>query len=1086
MASAPETLAAGPHRPPRFTADDALRIARDVFGVVAVAAEPLPSERDQNFRLRDAAGGDLVLKLSQTGEDPGILECQNAMLERLAAAGGEFRFPRARRALSGRLIETVTAPVRPSGGAGEWTSGGNSGAALGAGAASAASPALPLAHSPTPAVTPALPLAHSPTPVHHVRLLDFLPGIPLAELRPHAPALLEDVGRMLGVLDRALAGFDHPAAHRELHWDLCRGSDVVRRHLPEVDDARRRALVERSLARVEEHLAPLRPRLRRAVVHGDGNDWNVLVAPGSDPLEPARAVGIVDFGDVVHSWTAAEPAIAAAYAMMGKRDPLAAAAHLVRGYHAEHPLEEAEIEALFPLITLRVCTSVVLAAHQRRLRPENTYLSVSERGAWALLEQLAAIHPRLAHYLLRGACGVEPHPRSKEVVAWLEAQASGIGPAPPLPPSPTLVFDLSVGSLETAGLSGRDGARAWTDLLFGQMRDAGATLGLGRWDEPRSWYTEPAFRVDTDDGPEWRTVHIGVDLFATPGTPVLAPLDGVVHAVRDNAGRLDYGPTVVLRHDAGGVPFFTLYGHLSPECLDALAPGQAVARGERIGAIGDFPGNGDWAPHLHLQLVLDMLDRDGEFPGVARPSQRNVWRSLSPDPNLLLRFPELRPASTPTADELLSVRRERIGPSLSVSYRRPLHIVRGWMQHLYDDAGRGYLDCVNNVAHVGHSHPRVVDALARQARVLNTNTRYLHESLLRYAERLTATLPEPLRVCFFVCSGSEANELALRLARTHTRRSDVVVLDAAYHGNTTSLVGISPYKFDGPGGAGRPPGTHVVPLPDPYRGPYRGEDAGRRYAEHVLQATRDAERAGRGVAAFFAEPLPGCGGQIVPPDGFLAEAFRHVRAAGGVAVADEVQVGFGRAGSHFWAFQADGAVPDIVTMGKPIGNGHPLGAVVTTPEIAGSFANGMEYFNTFGGNPVSCAVGLAVLDVIEQEELQERARRVGARLLDGLRGLMARHDLVGDVRGRGLYLGVELVTDRDAQGPAPRHASYVVERMRDRGILLSTDGPLHNVIKIKPPLQFSEEDADRVVAELDEVLGETALAKAGGGEWGSG
>ncbi|MBX6365627.1 MAG: aminotransferase class III-fold pyridoxal phosphate-dependent enzyme [Gemmatimonadetes bacterium] len=1070
-APAHESEPAPRHRPPRLTATEALCVAREVFGVDAVAAEPLPSERDQNFRLRAAAGDDLVLKLSQTNEDPGILECQNAMLERLAGVG-PYRFPRVRRALSGRLVETVTP----------------------GGAAS-----------------------------HHVRLLDFLPGVPLAEFRPRSPALLEDVGRMLGVMDRALAGFDHPAAHRELHWDLRLGRDVVRRHLGDVDDAGRRALVERTLERVEAHLAPLAPRLRTAVVHGDANDWNVLVAPGAEPTDAPRAAGLVDFGDVVHSWTCAEPAIAAAYAMMGTRDPLAAAAHVVRGYHAEHPLEAPEIEALFPLIALRVCTSVVLAAHQRRLRPENAYLSVSERGARALLERLETVHPRFAHYLLRDACGLEPHPRSKEVVAWLEARASTIGPV--VVPgggaagaasgeaavaasgsadgrtgggngrvagvtgvasaAPTLVFDLSVGSLELNGLTGRDGAAAWTELLFGRMRAAGAALGLGRYDEPRSWYTEPAFRVDTDDGPEWRTIHIGVDIFAPPGTPVLAPLDGIVHAVRDNAGRLDYGPTVVLRHDADGTEFFTLYGHLAPDCLDALAPGQAVARGERIGAIGDFPRNGDWAPHLHLQLVLDMLDRDGEFPGVARPSQRRLWRSLSPDPNLLLRFPALRPADTPTVGALLAARRERLGPNLSVSYRRPLQIVRGWMQHLYDDAGQAYLDCVNNVAHVGHSHPRVVDALARQARVLNTNTRYLHETILRYAERLTATLPEPLRVCFFVCSGSEANELALRLARAHTGRRDVVVLDAAYHGNTSSLVDLSPYKFNGPGGAGRPPGTHVVPLPDPYRGPYRGPDAGARYAEHVRQATRAAERAGHGIAAFFAEPLPGCGGQVVPPDGFLAEAFRHVRAAGGVCVADEVQVGFGRVGSHFWAFQADGAVPDIVTMGKPIGNGHPLGAVVTTPEIAASFANGMEYFNTFGGNPVSCAVGLAVLDVIEEEGLQERARRVGARLLDGLRGLMARHPLVGDVRGRGLYLGVELVTDRETQQPAPRHASYVIERMRDRGILLSTDGPLHNVIKIKPPLQFTEADADRLIAELDDVLGETALRVSSGPPAGS-
>jgi 4-aminobutyrate aminotransferase-like enzyme len=357
--------------------------------------------------------------------------------------------------------------------------------------------------------------------------------------------------------------------------------------------------------------------------------------------------------------------------------------------------------------------------------------------------------------------------------------------------------------------------------------------------------------------------------------------------------------------------------------------------------------------------------------------------------------------------------------------------------------------------------------------MLNTNTRYLHPSILRYAERLRATLPLPLSVCFFVCSGSEANELALRLARAATGGRDVVVLDGAYHGNTQTLVDVSPYKHAGPGGAGAPAWVHAVPMPDDYRGPYRRDDPARaaRYAAPVREAFERARSLGGKPSAFLCESLLSCGGQVVLPPGYLAEAYAHARAAGAVCIADEVQVGFGRVG-RFWGFETQGVVPDIVTMGKPIGNGHPLGAVVTTPAIAAAFANGMEYFNTFGGNPVSCEIGLAVLDVLRDERLPERAVRVGARLEEGLRTLAARHPIVGDVRGLGLFLGIELVLDPIARTPAPRHAAYVVERMKDHGILLSTDGPDHNVIKMKPPLVFSEEDADRAVRAYDRVLSE--------------
>lgn len=426
-----------------------------------------------------------------------------------------------------------------------------------------------------------------------------------------------------------------------------------------------------------------------------------------------------------------------------------------------------------------------------------------------------------------------------------------------------------------------------------------------------------------------------------------------------------------------------------------------------------------------------------------------------------------------TSEEILKFRRKHLGKSLSVSYKKPLKIVRGEMQYLYDETGRQYLDCVNNVCHVGHCHPHVVQAAQKQMALLNTNTRYLHDNLVKYTRRLVSTLPPSLSVCFFVCSGSEANELALRLAHTYTGQKDTIVLDAAYHGNTSSLIDISPYKHEGPGGYPTPALVHKVPVPDGYRGPlkYGTPDAGPGYADTVKLAVEHIEKAGRGVSTFIAESLASCGGQVELAPGYLAAAYAHVRKAGGVCIADEVQVGFGRVGSHFWGFETQGVTPDIVTMGKPIGNGHPMAAVVTTPAIAEAFANGMEYFNTFGGNPVSCATGLAVLDVIHNEGLQQHAWHVGKHLKKGLQGLMERHPIIGDVRGRGLFLGIEFVRDQETLEPADTEAALIVEHLRDQGILLSTDGPLHNVIKIKPPLPFDERDASRVVRALDKTLG---------------
>ena len=389
-----------------------------------------------------------------------------------------------------------------------------------------------------------------------------------------------------------------------------------------------------------------------------------------------------------------------------------------------------------------------------------------------------------------------------------------------------------------------------------------------------------------------------------------------------------------------------------------------------------------------------------------------------------------------------------LGRNLSVAYARPVHIVRGAMQYLYDDEGRQYLDAYNNVAHVGHCHPKVVAAGQRQMEVLNTNTRYLSELILEYGEKLTATLPEALSVCFFVNSGSEANELAIRLARAHTKARSLIVLEHAYHGNTTTCIDISPYKHDGRGGEGAPSWVHTARLD----------------VAHVIEIVQELEAP---LCGFIAESMPSVAGQIVLPDGFLNKVYDAVRGAGGVCIADEVQTGFGRTGTHFYAFERYGVVPDIVVLGKPIGNGHPIGAVITTRAIADSFDNGMEFFSTFGGNTVSCAIGLTVLEVVEEEKLQAHALAVGAQLLKGLRGLQQHHEIIGDVRGSGLFLGVELIRDNE---PATKEAHRIVNALRDNGILIGTDGPFHNVLKIRPPMPFSTDDAAKLLGALQTAL----------------
>ena len=1015
------------HRP-NFTPEDAIRFASIHYHLKVHAVE-LPSQIDQNFLLETSHGERFVLKIAHAEEDWNNLDLQNQMMAHLSQSLPELSCPNAVAVNTGDKITSVKDASGQS---------------------------------------------------FYMRLLTYVDGALFSDFRPHDEHLLTSLGYTLGEIDLALSDFEHPNKQDDLRWNLLNAPDIVRDHIAYITDSEQSRLIQIYWQYYEREVLPRTAHLRTSFIYNDASDTNILVQPHG--LGESYAVGVIDFGDCGYSYVVAELAIALAYAMQGKSDPIDRVLPIVQGYHAANPLTDVELEVLYGLVLMRLCVSVTIAAYQKHLMPDNAHITVNEDGIWSLLEKLRDIHPSFAHYQFRAACGLEAVPKATWVQDWLrmnQASFASIVNAD-LHNDRVPVFDFGLGSPLLAMVDDASDPQVLESVVQDVLNSYDASFGLGQYGEVRQIYTEELFVTDANSLAERRNVHLGIDLFCDPDTPVFAPLDGIVYRVYDNEGPQNYGPTIILEHsfEDGEIHFFTLYGHLNPTSLTNVVKGQQIAKGEAFAAVGTYPINGNWPPHLHFQIVLDMLAYETEFPGVGRYSQWDVWSSLSPDPNLILGIPREK-ISIPqmTQDEILFYRQQNISSVFSVSYHEPLHIVRGSMQYLYAANGRKYLDCVNNVSHVGHNHPRVVKAAQRQIAILNTNTRYLHANLIEYAQRLTATLPESLSVCFFVNSGTEANDLALRIAQTVTGNEDVLVLDHAYHGHSKSIIEISPYKFNGAGGHGKPEHVHITPLPDVYRGQHKANDplAGPKYARWADEILQQAHHRGQRIAAFFAESLPGCGGQIVLPDRYLSTVYDYVRDVGGLCVADEVQVGFGRVGQRFWGFELQGVVPDIVTMGKPIGNGHPLAAVVTTPEIAAAFSNGMEYFNTFGGNPVSGAIGLEVLNVIEDENLQEHAKQVGSYLQGRLQGLMEQFPLIGDVRGRGLFMGVELVLDRKTQEPAPAQTSYVVERMRHEGILLSTEGPFHNVLKIKPPLAFDQENADLLVDTLAQILAEDVL-----------
>ncbi|MEW2912124.1 aminotransferase class III-fold pyridoxal phosphate-dependent enzyme [Leisingera sp. JC11] len=904
-----------------------------------------------------------------------------------------------------------------------------------------------------------------------VWLLSQLPGRCYAKSEPKSNALIFEIGQVLGGSAKSLADFRHEGLERDFKWDLMRAGWITDQ-LSCITDPARREILDQTLADFAK-LEPVLAELPKQAIHNDANDYNIIVA--GDLNAPRRVSGLIDLGDMCTAPRICDLAIAAAYIVLGHSAPEAALAALVAGYHEAYPLTAAEVDMVWPLLRMRLAVSVVNSTLMAAENPDDPYVTVSQAPAWRFLEG-NTLHGGLLNARLRAACSLPVVEGAERVIAWLEQERGNFAPlmSQDLNDAPmgSLSVEKSTWPLNPFHMPLEEAARV------GEEFEDNGRIWLGYYHEPRLIYTDTAFRNGPWKASNRRTVHLAVDAFAPAGTAMFAPLRGEVFVAENRSGHLDYGGVIILCHETPeGDFFYTLYGHLDPEVLDRLKPGDAVEKGEEFCRLGDPSQNGGWAPHVHFQLALTTEGIEADWPGVGDPDEMYLWRALCPNPAALLNLPDDKVLYQPTSkDEVLAGRKAHFGGNLSLTYTDPVMLVRGWKHHLFDEWGRPYLDAYNNVPHVGHAHPRIQAVAADQLKRMNSNTRYLHPAQTAFADKVLSKLPGPFEVCFFVNSGTEANELALRLARAHTGAKGIVTPDHGYHGNTTGAISISAYKFNKPRGIGQADWVELVEVADDYRGSFRRDDPDRaqKFADLVEPAIRRLQERGHGIAGFIAETFPSVGGQIIPPTGYLPAVYDKIRAAGGVCIADEVQTGLGRLGDYYFGFEHQGAVPDIVVMGKPIGNGHPLGVIVTTKEIAESFDNGIEFFSTFGGSTLSCRTGKEVLDIVDDEGLQANARIQGTRLIKGLKMLEQRYACIGDVRGMGLFLGVELINPDGSQ--ATEICSYVKNRMRDHRILIGSEGPKDNILKIRPPLTIDSDGTDMIVETLDSILQEVEAA----------
>lgn len=902
-----------------------------------------------------------------------------------------------------------------------------------------------------------------------VWLLEKIEGSTYAKFKPQSLALIEDVGQVVGAVDKAWENFEHPALERDFKWNLCQG-DWITQESSVIKDPPKSAVIDDII----QQFAQIKPRLLRLkpqAIHNDVNDYNLIV--DGSLTQRAHVTGLIDLGDMCASPRICNLAITAAYMVLDQRNPEQVLEAIVKGYHRQYPLTPEELELLWPLLRMRLAVSVINSTLMAIENPNDPYIVISQASAWQFLLG-NNINTAFLALRLKVACGLEITESATRIRAWLEAQRGSF--------APVLGADLSDAPLRSLSVENCTIPQNPFDINakeaanIGGDYDSDEGIWLGFYNEPRLAYTDPVFSNGPYKASSRRTVHLGVDAFTPAGLEVHSPLAGKVEFAQYHSGFLDYGGMVILSHQTHeGDTFYTLYGHLDRGSISLLTVGQLVQRNEVFAAIGSHDSNGGWNPHLHFQLALTNDGIGDNWPGAADPDELVLYNAICPNPAALMNLPDEKTEYMGTQKaQVLAQRKAKFGENLKLTYADPIMFLRGWRHHLFDENGRPFLDSYNNVPHVGHAHPRIQAVAADQLKRMNSNTRYLHPAQIAFADKILSKMPESLEVCFFVNSGTEANELALRLARAHTGGKDMITPDHGYHGNTTGAIDISAYKFNAKDGVGQPDWVQLVEVADEYRGSYQRDDAQRaeKYANLVDAAINNIDaRSGR-LAGFIAETFPSVGGQIIPPEGYLQGVYQRIRAAGGVCIADEVQTALGRLGEYYFAFEQQRVVPDIVVMGKPIGNGHPIGVLVTTKAIAASFAEGPEYFSTFGGSNLSCRIGKEVLDIVDEEGLMENAKLMGAKLKDGLVKLQTRHPLIGDVRGCGLFIGLDLVEDRESKEPATAAADYVINRLREHRILMGTEGPAHNILKIRPPITIEEDDVNMILQVMGEVLSE--------------
>ncbi|WNZ13795.1 aminotransferase [Streptomyces sp. 11x1] len=861
------------------------------------------------------------------------------------------------------------------------------------------------------------------------RLLRHLPGGTLSGPRHLSPGTVAGMGTIVGKVSTALRDFRHPGLDRVLQWDPQHADRVVAKLARHIGEPDRRAAVQTATAEAWAHVHKLAATLPSQAVHLDLTDDNLIRCPDSRPTVPD---GVIDFGDVTTSWAVGE--LAVSLSSMLHHDGIEPHHVLpaVRAFHAVRPLSPEEAEAVWPLVVLRAAVLVASGWHQAAVDEDNSYATDALDHEWRIFEQATRMPLPVMSHLIREATGMADVPART-------AQADV--------PAHPLLRDLAADDITLLDLSADADAMdhgAWTDpatearLVTSALADGAAAVAT-RYAHARLTGT-PALSAESP-----ATVPTGIDLWLGRDAVLQAPAAGKVLAAAPGHVELTYGAQA-------------LSLSFSREIQPVVTTGATVRAGEDITHLCS-------GASLHIAL----RDTDGPAaPCLVRPEYAAGWLALTADPAPLL---GLAAESDRTRERDLLDRRDAAFASVQEHYYAdPPRIERGWRHHLLSADGRSYLDIVNNVTPLGHAHPRVERAVSRQLRRLNTNSRFHYASVVEFSERLAALLPDPLDTVFLVNSGSEAVDLGLRLAIGASGRPDVVALHEAYHGWTYASDAVSTSLQDNPNAlATRPSWVHTVDSPNSYRGRHRGPDAAR-YAPEAVAVIDELAAAGRPAGAFIGETFYGNAGGVALPEGYLAQVYAAVRRHGGLAVADEVQVGYGRLGHWFWGFEQQQAVPDIVCVAKAMGNGHPLGAVITSRAVADRYRDQGYFFSSTGGSPVSSIVGLTVLDTLRDEDLQGNAARVGGHLKSRLEALADRHGIIGAVHGSGLYLGLELVRDRVGLEPATEETAELCDRMLDLGVIVQPTGDHLNILKIKPPLCIDTTAADYFADMLDLAL----------------